>query len=235
VNNRSPKVDTHIPYKKQVRHAICAYRPWNYDAYAFKQNCDMQLFSDKDTLLADLEEFDPVWVFFLDWSWIVPKEILNKYKCVCFHEADLPNFRGGSPIQNQIIHGRTKTKLTAFLMDDGVDTGDILLQEDLSLEGHISDIMERVVKITPKMIDKILKGDYKRIKQGDGTVFSRRKPEESQLYTEDFSKTLEYLYNFIRMLEEPYPNSFYYVGERKFTFKSAEMKDGKIETLVEIE
>lgn len=42
-----------------------------------------------------LLEYNPEWVFFLDWSWIVPKEVLKNYKCVCFHESDLPNFRGG--------------------------------------------------------------------------------------------------------------------------------------------
>jgi len=195
----------------------------------------MQLFSDKDTLLADLDRFEPKWVFFLDWSWIIPKEILRKYKCVCFHEADLPNFRGGSPIQNQIIHGKTQTKLTAFLMDEGIDTGDILLQEDLSLEGHIGEIMQRVVELTPKMITKILKGEYRQTKQGDGTYFSRRKPEESKLYEKDFNKPLKYLYDFIRMLEEPYPNAFMWLGNKKIVFKSAEMKDSKIQSLVEIE
>jgi len=120
-------------------------------------------------------------------------------------------------------------------MDEGLDTGDILLQEDLSLEGHIKDIMDRVGQLHPIMIAKILKGDYTQTKQGNGTTYSRRKPKQSQLTDEDFFKTLKYLYNFIRMLEEPYPNAFTWVGDRKVTFKSAEMKDGKIESLVEIE
>jgi len=120
-------------------------------------------------------------------------------------------------------------------MDDGLDTGDILLQEDLSLEGHIMDIMDRVGKLHPIMIDKILKGDYTQTKQTGGTAYARRQPEQSQLTDEDFFKTLKYLYNFIRMLEDPYPNAFTWVGDRKITFKSAEMNNGKIKSLVEIE
>jgi methionyl-tRNA formyltransferase len=187
----------------------------------------------EDLSLIDL--WKPDWVFFLDWSWIIPSKIIKNYKCVCFHEADLPNFRGGSPIQNQIIRGITKTKLTAFLMDEGLDTGDILLQEDLSLEGHISDIMERVVKLTPVMIKKILNGDYTRTKQEEGTTYKRLTPLQSQLNMLSIGLLpLKYLYNLIRMLEDPYPNAYIKTGMRKLTFKSAEMEENKIKALVEI-
>jgi methionyl-tRNA formyltransferase len=206
---------------------ICAYRPWNS---AFNPD----ITKPEDLALIDL--WKPSWVFFLDWSWIIPKEIIKNYKCVCFHESDLPNFRGGSPIQNQISRGITKTKLTAFLMDEGLDTGDILLQEDLSLEGHISEIMARVAALTPKMINRILTGDYTQRKQeGRGSYYSRRTPKDSELDVFVFKDTpLEKIYNVIRMLEDPYPNAFMVLGDRKLTFKSAEMKDGKILAQVEI-
>jgi len=215
----------------EPRIALCAYRPWNIEAFK-----DFIVFSEPEHLREKLYLYNPEWVFFLDWSWIVPPEIVNRYKCVCFHESDLPNFRGGSPIQNQITRGVTKTKLTAFLMDEGLDTGDILLQEDLDLSGHISDIMNRCVSLYPKMIEKIVKGDYVRRKQeGKGSTYARRTPRDSELDVFIFKdSSLEKIYNVIRMLEDPYPNAFMVLGDRKVTFKSAEMKDNKILTQVEI-
>ena len=59
-----------------------------------------------------IKKINPKLIFFPDWSWIIPNEIVQKYQCVCFHESNLPKFRGGSPIQNQIIRGIKKTKTT---------------------------------------------------------------------------------------------------------------------------
>ena len=52
-----------------------------------------------------IKKINPKLIFFPDWSWIIPNEIVQKYQCVCFHESNLPKFRGSSPIQNQIIRG----------------------------------------------------------------------------------------------------------------------------------
>jgi len=214
-----------------ISYVICAYRSWNLEA--FKGN---NLLSSKDTLSDDLAKLNPQWVFFLDWSWIISNSILNKYKCVCFHEADLPNFRGGSPIQNQIIRGIKKTKLTAFLMKEGIDKGDILLQEELSLEGGLNEIFQRVVGLTRKMIPRILNGDYTLRKQeGEGSYYERRKPFQSEFDELLFGMVpLEKIYDQIRMLEDPYPNAFLTIGERRIVFKSAVMENNKIKALAEI-
>jgi methionyl-tRNA formyltransferase len=207
-----------------MEYLICAYRPWNL-AY-FKE-----VHSDPLTLEKVVSEKNPEWIFFLDWSWKVPQNIIDTHKCVCFHEADLPDFRGGSPIQNQIVRGIKKTKLTAFMMDGGIDTGDILLQEELDLSGHLWEIMDRVVHLTDKMIDRILSGGFTPRKQGEGTCYKRRTPQDSKM---DINLPLEKLYDFIRMLEEPYPNAFIHIGNKKMTFKWAQLRD-KLEAYVEIE
>ena len=58
----------------------------------------------------------PRYIFFLHWSWEVPSEIVNNYECVCFHMTDVPYGRGGSPLQNLIVSGHRRTKLTALRM-----------------------------------------------------------------------------------------------------------------------
>ncbi|MCI5065993.1 methionyl-tRNA formyltransferase [bacterium] len=207
-----------------------AYRPWNIELYheqlAALPNRS-ELFTQKDELTVDrLNEFKPDFVFLPDWSWIVPEEIFSQFMCIVFHAAPLPRYRGGSPLQNQIIRGETETKFTAFIMDGGVDTGDIILQRDLSLRGHLSDIFERMTALTGEMIQEILQGGWNAIPQtGEATSFKRRKPAESELCEEDFHKPNEYLYNFIRMLEDPYPNAWLKIGEKKILFKEAEIDD----------
>ena len=105
------------------------------------------MINGKDNLtLSKLKKINPQFIFFPDWSWIVPNEIIKKYSCVCIHESNLPKFRGGSPLQNQIIHGVKKTKSTAFLMNDKLDAGKILLKKDLSLDGSLDEIFLKMEK-----------------------------------------------------------------------------------------
>jgi len=211
-----------------MKYLFCAYREWAIQLYnkLSKRYKSMILMTSPNKLsLKNVKRIDPKFIFFPDWSWKVPVEILSHYKCICFHESALPQFRGGSPLQNQIIKGKTKTKTTAFLMDDGIDTGNILLRENLSLEGSLKEIFERMIKNDHKMIIKIINGQYRINKQqGKSTFFKRRKPEQSKLKHLNYSK--KYLYNFIRMLADPYPNAFLKIDKKRIVFKSADY-DGK--------
>ena len=180
-----------------------------------------------------IKKINPKLIFFPDWSWIIPNEIVQKYPCVCFHESNLPKFRGGSPIQNQIIRGIKKTKTTSFIMNEKLDAGDVLIKKDLSLEGSLDDIFSRMISNDYFLINKIINGKFKKQKQiGKITTYKRRKPEESELYTLDLSK--KYLYNFIRMLADPYPNAFIRIGKNKIIFKDVKYDGKKLEFKGEI-
>lgn len=181
-----------------------------------------------------LKKINPKIIFFPDWSWIIPSEIVNNYNCICIHESNLPKFRGGSPIQNQIIRGIKKTKSTAFKMTDGIDEGDILVQKDLSLEDSLDEIFNRMINNDYEIIIQIIKGKYiERKQKGKPTVFKRRKPEQSELNHLNYSN--QYLYDFIRMLSDPYPNAFIKIGKKKIIFKSAKLKSNKLKFEGEIE
>jgi methionyl-tRNA formyltransferase len=192
------------------------------------------LSSPKKLTINYLKRKKPEIIFFPDWSWIIPNEIISNYKCICFHESNLPKFRGGSPIQNQIIRGVTKTKTTAFIMNEKIDAGDIILQKNLSLEGSIQEIFSRMSENDYSLILKIINGKYKRRKQsGKPTTYSRRKPKESEL--KSLNRSINYLYNFIRMLEDPYPNAFIRIGKQKLIFKKAIYNNKKLSLEVKIE
>jgi len=216
---------------------FCAYRDWALKLFQKlkKKYPDMYLLSSPKKLTINyLRRKKPEIIFFPDWSWIIPNEIISNYKCICFHESNLPKFRGGSPIQNQIIRGITKTKTTAFIMNEKIDAGDIILQKNLSLEGSIQEIFSRMSENDYSLILKIINGKYKRRKQsGKPTTYSRRKPKESEL--KNLNHSTNYLYNFIRMLEDPYPNAFIRIGKQKLIFKKAIYNNKKLSLEVKIE
>jgi len=209
---------------------FCAYRKWALALYdqLLKKHKKMRLItSPKKLTYGFVKKVNPEYIFFPDWSWKIPSEIVNNFKCICIHESPLPKFRGGSPLQNQIIRGITKTKSTAFLMTEKLDDGDILLQKSLSLNGSINEIFNRMEKNDYNIINKIIQGKFKTKKQtGKPTFYKRRTPNDSELKTLNHSK--KFLYNFIRMLEEPYPNAFIKIGKKKIVFKSANYNGKKL-------
>jgi len=214
---------------------ICAYRDYAVRLYKkLAKRYDIVLLSDpKQMTFEFVRKINPKIIFFPDWSWIVPENIINSFLCICFHESNLPKFRGGSPLQNQIIRGIEKTKSTAFIMTRGLDEGDILLQKDLSLKGSLAEIFDRMMENDYDMAVKIISGKYRRRKQsGKPTVFKRRKPEESELRSLNYDN--KYLYNFIRMLSDPYPNAFLRIRGRRIIFKSARYNGKKLEITGEI-
>lgn len=206
---------------------FCAYRDWTLRLYdrLSKEHKMILLSNPKQLSLKYVKKINPKIIFFPDWSWIIPEEIVQNYRCVCIHESNLPKFRGGSPIQNQIIRNIKNTKSTAFIMNEKLDAGDILLQRNLSLDGSLADIFSRIIENDYFLINKIIEGKFKRRKQvGRVTTFRRRKPAESELTTLEHPD--KYLYNFIRMLADPYPNAFIRIGKRKIVFKDVKY-DGK--------
>jgi len=220
-----------------MNYVFCAYRDYSLEIYKKIKTRykNFVLITDpKQLTLKKIQKINPKYIFFPDWSWIVPNEIINNYDCICFHESNLPKFRGGSPIQNQIIRGVKKTKTTAFLMTEDLDKGDILLQKNLSLEGTLNDIFSQMIKNDYEMIVKILQGKFKKRKQsGKPTYFKRRKPKDSELKNLNHSK--KYIFDFIRMLSDPYPNAFLKIGNKKIIFKTAYLDHNKMKIEGEIE
>jgi methionyl-tRNA formyltransferase len=154
-------------------------------------------------------------ILFIGWSWLISEDITKKFLCLGIHPSDLPQYRGGSPIQHQIINGIKQSKVSLMtLSDEKVDAGDIWLKEELDLSGDtMNSIFTNIVASSVKLLNKFF-DSYPNIKAyaqeiEQGSYYKRRKPLESKLTPEDFKdKSLEYLYNFIRSLTDPYPNAY---------------------------
>ena len=220
-----------------MNYVYCAHRKYSLNVFKKlkKKYKNFILVNGKDNLtLSKIKKINPQFIFFPDWSWIVPNEIIKNYQCICIHESNLPKFRGGSPLQNQIIRGIKKTKSTAFLMNDKLDAGKILLKKDLSLDGTLDEIFQRMEKNNYDLITKIIQGKFKLLSQkGNPTFYNRRKPSQSELKNLNYSKL--YLHDFIRMLADPYPNAFIKIGKKKIVFKSSKLDGKKLSFEGEIE
>ncbi len=82
-----------------------------------------------------LEELKPDIIAVVAYGKILPKYILNypRFGCVNMHASLLPKLRGAAPIQWSVINGDEKTGVTTMLMSEGLDTGDMLLQEETQI------------------------------------------------------------------------------------------------------
>jgi len=174
-----------------------------------------------------LNKLDPRYIFFLHWSWKVPPELVEKFECVCFHMADVPYGRGGSPMQNLIVRGHRDTKLTALRMVEDFDAGPVYLKEDLSLEGNGEEIFMRATYLAARMIRHIIeKQPVPLLQEGEPVVFGRRKPEESIIPELD---NLQALHDFVRMLDaDGYPKAFLEYKGFRYEFSRAALYDGRI-------
>lgn len=202
-------------------------KPQNSKFDCILKKYDCKLFSEKDELNVEiLGEYAPDYIFFPHWSYIIPANIYEKYECIVFHMTDLPFGRGGSPLQNLIVRGITKTKVSAIKVVKELDAGDIYLKKALSLHGRANEIYSRAASIVAEMIEEIIA--VKPIPQpqkGEVVSFSRRTPEQSNIGGLD---SLEEIYNFIRMLDAPgYPKAFLETENFIVEFHNAEQEENK--------
>lgn len=78
---------------------------------------------------------------------ILPRAILDHAPCINLHASILPQYRGASPIQQTLLHGDKKTGVTAMLMEEGLDTGDIIKIETLDVADDMM-VEELFTKLT---------------------------------------------------------------------------------------
>ena len=222
-----------------MNYLIAAHHVWNEDEFKkISKRTDLGKFffisKKEDLSLEKLSKINPKYIFFPHWSYIVPKEILDKYECVCFHMTDLPFGRGGSPLQNLISRGFTETKITALRMSKELDSGPVYLKKKMKLEGRAETIYKRASKIIFKMIENIILTSPRPAKQKGKVVnFKRRKPEDSKI---EGISSIERMYDFIRMLDAPgYPHAFLETKKYRIIFQNARLdKRNQLEAKVTV-
>ncbi len=129
----------------------------------------------------------PDYIIVAAFGQILPRSILDIASCINLHASLLPQYRGASPVQQSLLHGDTVTGVTSMLMEEGLDTGDMLLKSefvipnDMRLHALMSQLTEeaciltletirRFEQITPQSQDESQATLCKKIKKSDGEI-----------------------------------------------------------------
>lgn len=168
-----------------------------------------------DKNLNILKKIQPNIIFAFGWSGYLSKEIRSIAPCLILHPSKLPKFRGGSPIQNQLIRGLKSSAISIILADDIIDAGKIFFQKKISLKGYLDNIHDEIISKgifgTKKIINLLRQKKLKSKKQNNklASHYNRRTPSMSEILIKDFKKyEAEYFYNLIRGLQKPYPMAY---------------------------
>ena len=205
------------PWNRRVFHKIICHYPGVW------KNME----SREELTPFNVNRVKPRYIFFLHWSWPAPDEIVDNYECVCFHMADVPYGRGGSPLQNLISRGYRETKLSALRMIRALDAGPVYVKQNLSLEGNAEEIYIRATVMAAQMIKRIIGEQPEPVPQyGEIVQFKRRKPAQSRIPKID---SLEAMHDFIRMLDaHGYRRAFLDYEGFRFELSRPALYDGRI-------
>ncbi len=84
-----------------------------------------------------IQEEKPDFIIVAAFGQILPKNILDIAPCINLHASLLPQYRGASPVQQSLLNGDAKSGVTSMLMEEGLDTGDILEMVEFEIPGEM--------------------------------------------------------------------------------------------------
>lgn len=173
-----------------------------------------------EAFAAEIEKFSPEFLAVAAYGKILPARVLSipRIAPVNVHASLLPRWRGASPIARAIINGDSETGITTMLMDQGMDTGAVLLQEKMEIrpEDDAGSLSERLADIGAKLLVKTLRAMRAgsitpRPQEGEATYAPPLKKEEGLI---DWRRPAQALSDFVRGMH-PWPGAFFFLnGER---------------------
>lgn len=174
--------------------------------------------------LTKLRELAPEAIVVAAYGKILPREVLEipPKGCINVHASLLPKFRGAAPINWAIIAGESETGVTIMQMDEGMDTGDILLMEAIPIgpEETAGELHDRLAALGAKLIVEALRG------LKEGRIKPEKQPEKGVSYAPmlkkedgflDFTLPAEELSRLIRGLD-PWPSAYAYFRGKLIKF-----------------
>ena len=161
-----------------------------------------------------LRAYNPDVIVVVAFGQIIPLSILKmpKFGCVNIHGSLLPKYRGAAPIQWAVLDGEKETGITTILMDEGIDTGDILLKKTIKIDtyetsGSLFDkLMALGAETILETLDELEKGSLTPIKQGENpTAYAKMLTKAMGLI--DFTRPAKELDCFVRGMD-PWPSAY---------------------------
>ena len=189
-----------------------------------------------------LKGLEPDLVVVVAFGQILPKSVLNipKYGAVNVHASLLPRYRGAAPIAWAILNGEKVTGVTTMVMDEGMDTGDILLQSEVPIgeEDTCQTLHDRLAPVGARLLtetlDKMKEGNIQPIPQdaSKATYAPSLRKEDGHI---DWKKEAVEIDRQVRALN-PWPGTFTRLGGRSLRIHKGAVRErvpaGKAGTVV---
>ena len=180
----------------------------------------------------EIKGLNPDFIFVVGWSQLIDKEIINASKkgTIGFHTSKLPKDRGRSTIAWQISEGYTETALTMFYIFEGIDNGDIIVEENIKIEqnDYVKDILFKINQSTYNLLKTyfplLLSGKAPRIKQDEMQASYRRLRTDNDSLI-NWNSNTDRIYNLIRAVSFPYPKAWTLYKGNKIKINYASMID----------
>lgn len=137
--------------------------PPHIKQYCLDNNINTPIFQpttlrENEAMVDAMKALSPDFIVVAAYGQILPKSILNLAPCINLHASLLPKYRGASPIQEALLHDDDYTGVTAMLMEEGLDTGDILGFEYLKIEPtlEVEEAFEKLSQLAASLTVEVL-------------------------------------------------------------------------------
>ena len=176
----------------------------------------------------EIKKINPDVICVVAYGKILPKELLDipRLGCINVHGSILPKYRGAAPIQWAVLNGDKKTGITTMYMNEGMDTGDMILKEEVEIGDNetTGELWERLSNVGADLLVKTLnlieKGEAPREKQGE--EFTLAPMIDKEMAKIDWqNKTAEEIKNLVRGLN-PILGAYSFINNKKIKFWKVE-------------
>lgn len=180
-----------------------------------------------------IKSFNPDIIVVCAYGQIVKSNILNmsKYGAINIHASLLPHLRGAAPIHRAIMQGDKISGVTIMQMDEGLDTGDMLLKEEIEITENmnVGTLHDKISLVGSKLIvealNKIEKGEISAEKQDDDKSSYAKKILKEDCHI-NFENDVKTIYNQIRGLN-PFPLAYVNLDEKNIKIYDSIIKNEK--------
>ena len=188
---------------------------------------------DNGPFLEELKRIGPDAIVVAAFGQLLPTEILTlpRYGCINIHASLLPKYRGAAPIQWVIIDGEQETGITTMYMEEGLDTGDMLLRTvgPIDPDETGGSLHDKLAAAGGPLILETLKGleegSLTRVPQTGETCYAKMLTKS--LGNVDWSMKAAAIERLIRGLS-PWPGTYSHLGEKTVKFWKSEVYEGEV-------
>ena len=181
-----------------------------------------------------LEELAPELVVVVAYGLILPKKLLDltRYKCINLHPSLLPKYRGPSPLQAALLNGDEKTGITIMLLDEKMDHGPILSQEEIEISARETGqslhdkLAQKGAELLSKTIDSWILKKINPVEQDDSkaTLCQLITREDGKINWQQTAETIE---RQIRALS-PWPGTYTFYNKKRLKIIPADILESDL-------